>query len=78
MTEPPYDGPPPMVAPPADWRPAVEYQVQPPRQLPPQDHAAIDAAEGRARIVSYGVAIGTGAVLILMMLVLCGRWVLAT
>jgi hypothetical protein len=77
MTEPPYQGPPPMVAPPAGWRPTVEYEVQPPRPLPPQDHAAIDAEERRARTVSYAVAIGMGGVLILMAFVLCTRWLVA-
>lgn len=47
-----YEGPPVNVPPPPGWR--VEAVALPgePRRLPPQDHAAIDAAEQRARLVT--------------------------
>jgi len=74
--DPPYTGPPPMAAPPEDWRPSVHYQAPPPRDLPTQDHDAINVREDQARMVSYGLAIAGAVVIGLMMFVLCARWVL--
>jgi hypothetical protein len=45
----------------------------PPRTLPPQDETGLDEAEQQARTISYGVAMVTGAIMIVLMLVLCGR-----
>jgi hypothetical protein len=52
-----YDGPPVNVPPPPGWR--VEAVALPgePRRLPPQDHAAIDAAEQRARLVTHWITL---------------------
>jgi hypothetical protein len=68
-----YVGPPPTAAPPSAWRP--EHIVEPaaPRRLPAQDHAVIDADEARARTLTYGIGIVTGAVLLILLCALCGR-----
>jgi hypothetical protein len=44
-----------------------------PRLLPPQDHAAIDAAEESARAVTRTVGIITAVVLVFIVMLLCGR-----
>jgi len=41
--------------------------------LPPQDHAAIDAAEESARAVTRTVGIVTAIVLVFIVMLLCGR-----
>jgi hypothetical protein len=41
--------------------------------MPQQDHAAMDAAERDARTVTYGVGILTGAVLLVLLFVICAR-----
>jgi CHASE3 domain sensor protein len=48
-------------------------QFPPPRTLPPQDVPQIEAAEQQARTITYGIAMVTGAIMIVLMLVLCGR-----
>jgi len=55
------------------WRPAHLIATAPPRTLPEQDNAAIDAAENGARTFTLGV--GGVAVLVLTVLfaVLCGQ-----
>ncbi|MGC9667925.1 translation initiation factor 2 [Planosporangium sp. 12N6] len=68
-----YTGPPPTNRPPAGWRPRLVVQAPPPRRLPAQDPPAMDEAEQRARTVTLGVALVGGAVMIVLMLVLCGR-----
>ncbi|GAB3648979.1 hypothetical protein [Glycomyces tarimensis] len=52
-----YDGPPANVPPPPGWR--VESVAIPsePRRMPQQDHAAIDAAEQRAKLVTQWTAL---------------------
>jgi len=71
--QPPYSGPPPTVAPPANWRPRLLIQPEPPRQLPPQDLTSIDVREREARTITYGIGMVAGAVLLIVLLVLCGR-----
>jgi hypothetical protein len=61
------------VPPPAGWRPPVEYEPAPPRELPPQDHAGMDTAEQSARRVTIGVGVAVGAVLLIVICVLCSR-----
>lgn len=68
-----YPGPPPATPPPAGWRPPLVVQAPPPRALPPQDLPHLDDAEQRARTLTYGVAMISGAIMIVLMLVLCGR-----
>jgi hypothetical protein len=68
-----YQGPPPMTPPPAGWRPPYVVQPLPPRDLPQQDHTAIDAEEARARSLTQGIAMIAGAVLLIVLCALCGR-----
>ncbi|MCD0443681.1 hypothetical protein LO763_08600 [Glycomyces sp. A-F 0318] len=58
-----YQGPPASVPPPPGWR--VEAVALPgePRRLPAQDHAAIDAAEQRARLVTHWLALAAVALM---------------
>jgi hypothetical protein len=72
-TDPVYTGPPRSDAAAATWRPRTVLQVPPPRRLPPQDDAVIDAREHQARTVTYGVGMIAGAVAIVLLIVLCGR-----
>jgi hypothetical protein len=69
----PYRPPPPMNAPPAGWRPVRIVEPAPPRALPAQDHAAIDADEERARQVTRNVGLAAVAVIGILMIMLCGR-----
>jgi hypothetical protein len=48
-------------------------QPAPPRQLPAQDHAGIDADEVRARTLTLGFALIAGAIIVIVMCALCGR-----
>nr|MDT0658218.1 translation initiation factor 2 [Micromonospora sp. DSM 115978] len=68
-----YPGPPPSIPPPAGWRPPVHVQPPPPGRLPPQDLPALDAAEGSARTITYGVGMLAAAVLVVVMCLLCSR-----
>ena len=68
-----YTPPPPTVAPPAGWRPPQVVNPPAPRQLPPQDHAAIDAAEESARALTRTVGILATLVLVFIVMLLCGR-----
>ncbi|WP_422771918.1 translation initiation factor 2 [Plantactinospora sp. WMMC1484] len=68
-----YPGPPPSTTPPPGWRPPTHVQPAPPRPLPPQDHPALDAAEGSARTLTYGIGMVGGAVILVLMCLLCSR-----
>lgn len=68
-----YAGPPPSLPPDRDWRPEVVVLPAPPRRLPGQDHPALDAAELRARQVTYGVGAGAGLVILIVIGVLLSR-----
>jgi len=59
--------------PPAGWRPRLLIQPEPPRELPAQNLPAIDAREREARTVTYGIGMVAGAVLLIVLLILCGR-----
>jgi hypothetical protein len=48
-------------------------QAPPPRRLPPQDPLSLNQAEERARTFTYGIAMVSGAVMFVLVLVLCGR-----
>jgi len=70
---PPYSGPPRTTPPPPDWRPRMLVQPPPPRDLPVQDLETLDAQEREARTLTYGVGMVAGAILLIVLLVLCGR-----
>jgi hypothetical protein len=65
-----------MQAPPAGWRPENLVLPSSPRALPAQDTEAIDRAEVRAAALTRAVAIAAGAIVLVLMCALCGRWVL--
>ena len=69
----PYTGPPRTTPPPPDWRPRLLVQPPPPRDLPAQDDDALDTQEREARTLTYGVGMVAGAILLVVLLVLCGR-----
>jgi hypothetical protein len=76
VTEPPsapYTGAPRSVPPPHGWRPPTVINPAPPRQLPPQDTDRIDREEQAATILTKGVGIFVGAVLVVLLLLICGR-----
>ena len=68
-----YTGPPRSTPPPPDWRPQTVVQVPPPRELPRQDSAAIDDEEKQARTLTYGIGMVAGAILLIVLIVVCGR-----
>ncbi|MFD1322460.1 translation initiation factor 2 [Micromonospora sonneratiae] len=72
-TPPAYQGPPPTSPPPPGWRPPVHIQPPPPRQLPPQNLAGLEEQERSARTVTYGIGLIAGAVLIVVICLLCAR-----
>jgi hypothetical protein len=72
-TPPPYAGPPPGAPPPPGWRPPLVQQPPAPRSLPEQDVVALDEAEGSARTVTYGIGMVAGAILLIVMCLLCSR-----
>ena len=68
-----YEGPPRAVPPPSGWRVPVVVNAAPPRRLPEQDAAGIDAAERSARTFSTGFGILAGAVMIVLLFVVIVR-----
>ncbi|MFY1634338.1 hypothetical protein ACN27F_13845 [Solwaraspora sp. WMMB335] len=68
-----YCGPPVGTPPPPGWRPPLVVNPAPPRSLPAQDAAALDEAERGARTVTYGVGMIVGAVMIVLVCLLCSR-----
>jgi hypothetical protein len=68
-----YTGPPPTVPPPAGWRLPLVVQSPPPRSMPAQDVPRLDEDEQQARTLTYGIAMVAGAIMFVLMLVLCGR-----
>jgi hypothetical protein len=69
----PYTGPPRTLPPPPDWRPKLLVQPPPPRTLPKQDMATLDAQEKEERTLTYGIGMVAGAILLVVLLILCGR-----
>ncbi|MBE1486868.1 translation initiation factor 2 [Plantactinospora soyae] len=68
-----YPGPPPSDTPPPGWRPALHVQPPPPRPLPAQDLSGLEFAEGSARTLTYGIGMVGGAVVLVVMCLLCSR-----
>jgi hypothetical protein len=48
-------------------------QPPPPRPLPVQDEAALEDAERSARTITYGIAMVAGAILLIVVCLLCSR-----
>ena len=69
-----YAGPPKAGPPPFGWRPPVVVQPSTPRAIPPQEHSAIDDREQTAETITSGVGLIAGAIMLVLVLVLCGRW----
>jgi hypothetical protein len=42
--------------------------------MPAQDMAALDEAEGSARTLTYGVGLVVGAIALILMCLICGRF----
>ncbi|WP_253289920.1 hypothetical protein [Verrucosispora sioxanthis] len=53
--------------------PPVHLRAAPPRQLPAQDMASLDAQEQRAQRVTWAVGAVAGAVLVVLTCLLCTR-----
>jgi hypothetical protein len=68
-----YAGPPPTAPPPPDWRPPVVHEPAAPRSLPEQDPARLDEEEASARTLTYGIGMVAGAVLLVVICLLCSR-----
>jgi hypothetical protein len=71
--EPPYTGPPATLPPPPGWHPPIVVEPAPPRPLPEQNHELIDIQEQSARTLTLGVAMLAGAVMLVLVFLLCGR-----
>lgn len=73
--DPPYAGPPRSQPPPPHWRPPMIAEPPPPRELPVQNEAALNEAEGAARTVTQGVGLVVGAIALIVMCLLCARFI---
>ncbi|MBF9127771.1 hypothetical protein I0C86_01980 [Plantactinospora sp. S1510] len=51
----------------------MHVQPPPPRPLPAQDLPGLDSAEGGARTLTLGIGMVGGAVLLVVMCLLCSR-----
>ncbi|WP_207786252.1 hypothetical protein [Micromonospora globispora] len=51
----------------------MHLQPAPPRQLPPQDMAAMDMEEQRAQRLTYSIGTVAGVVLVILLCLLCSR-----
>lgn len=69
----PYTGAPRSAPPPRGWRPPTVERPAAPRKLPPQDVERIEREEQAATILTKGMGIFTGAVIVVLLLIFCGR-----
>jgi hypothetical protein len=69
----PYTGAPRSTPPPHGWRPPVVETPAPPRRLPAQDPERIDREEQAATILTRGLGLFAGAVMLVLLFILCGR-----
>ncbi|MER7008358.1 translation initiation factor 2 [Dactylosporangium sp. NPDC000555] len=69
----PYTGAPRSTPPPHGWRPPVVESPAPPRKLPSQDVERIAREEQAATILTKGMGLVAGAILLVVLLILCGR-----
>ncbi|WP_308220966.1 hypothetical protein [Micromonospora phytophila] len=51
----------------------MHLQPPPPRRLPPQDMAGLDAAEQRAQRLTNGMGLVAAVVLVILVCLLCSR-----
>ncbi|MEJ3743197.1 translation initiation factor 2 [Actinomycetes bacterium KLBMP 9797] len=70
---PEYAGPPSSPPPPRGWQPPIVVQPPAPRQLPPQDVPGLEEEERGARTLTYGVGMIAGAVMVIVVCLLCSR-----
>jgi hypothetical protein len=68
-----YTGPPPTNPPPPNWRPPIVAEPVPPGILPEQDHDRMDVEEQAARTLTTGIGLVAGAILLVLLLILCAR-----
>ncbi|THV32018.1 hypothetical protein [Glycomyces paridis] len=66
---PAYEGPPVNVPPPPGWRVESVALTGEPRRLPPQDHAAINADEQRARLVTHWITLVSVALMFTVLVI---------
>jgi len=64
-----YDGPPVNVPPPPGWRVEAVALPSEPRAMPRQDHAAITAAEQRARLVTHWITLVSVALMFTVLII---------
>jgi hypothetical protein len=69
----PYTGAPRSMPPPHGWRPPMVMQPAPPRTLPEQDLERLDREEQAATILTKGIGLFAGAIIVALLLVFCGR-----
>jgi hypothetical protein len=69
----PYTGAPRSLPPPHGWRPPLVIQPAPPRALPPQDHERLDREDQAATILTKGIGLFAGAVIVTLLMLFCGR-----
>jgi hypothetical protein len=69
----PYTGAPRSAPPPRGWRPPTVERPAAPRKLPAQDPERIDREEQAATILTKGMGIFAGAVILVLLLIVCGR-----
>jgi hypothetical protein len=68
-----YSPPPVMASPPVTWRPQLVVRTAPPRRLPAQDIAAIEASETHARAFTRSVGLGAGVIIVVVLCIVCAR-----
>ncbi|MGH8794333.1 MAG: translation initiation factor 2, partial [Stackebrandtia sp.] len=66
-------GPPRTDPPPKGWMVPEVIVPAPPRELPSQNHAAVDAAERHARTITQGMAILAGSLMFVVLIVVLVR-----
>ena len=71
---PAYTGPPRTEPPSPHWRPPTVTPPPPPRDMPAQNLDALDEAEGSARTLTFGIGLVAGAIALILMCLVCGRF----
>ncbi|MBN1172335.1 MAG: translation initiation factor 2 [Micromonosporaceae bacterium] len=71
---PPYSGPPRSQQPPPGWKPPLVVRPAGPRPMPAVDHEHLDNLERSAATITNGVGLVAGAIMLILLVVLCGRW----